>query len=129
MFFVSRRRYATDLADARADTARLRGQLEESRENAVAWHAAAVRTAEQFTDASVVNDCLTHDLTAARRRTRIARLAAARILAAYHRERARADRLQGRLDDACGLNHPSVEAGQHWQARRIDKLAAKETSS
>jgi hypothetical protein len=129
MFFVSRRRYDTDLADARAVSDRLRTQLEESRENAVAWHAAAVRTAEQFTDASIVNDCLTRDLVAARRRVRIARSAATRILAAYRRERSRADRLQGRLDDACGLNHPAVEAGQHWQARRIDKLAAKETSS
>jgi hypothetical protein len=31
-------------------------------------------------------------------------------------------RLQTRLDDALGLNKPSVVAGAQWQDRRIDKV-------
>lgn len=45
-------------------------------------------------------------------------------------EKRRADQIQARLDDACGFNHPAVEAGQHWQERRLDKpRPAKETTS
>jgi chromosome segregation ATPase len=55
--------------------------------------------------------------------------AAARYLAAYHAEKKRADGLQAQLDHALGLNDPAVEAGQHWQARRMDKPhPPKETS-
>jgi len=43
-----------------------------------------------------------------------------RILAAWRREQKRADHLQQRLDNACGLNSPAVEAGRHWQATRTD---------
>lgn len=64
---------------------------------------------------------------------RVARLllVGARLLAAYAVQKRRADRLQRRLDDACGLDHPAVDAGQHWQSTRSDKprRADKETTS
>lgn len=44
----------------------------------------------------------------------------ARILAAYAAECRRADLLQARLDDACGLNDPAVTEGRYWQGRRHD---------
>lgn len=54
---------------------------------------------------------------------RVARLRTVgkRILAAYSTELKRADRLQARLDDACGLDDPAVTAGRHWQSARHDK--------
>lgn len=98
---VSRRRYDTDLAAVRADADRLRTERDTAARDRSTWRAAASTTAGQYTDASVVNDCL---------------------------ER-RVKQLQARLDDALGLNDPAVEAGQHWQARRTDKPhPAKETS-
>ncbi|MER6235908.1 hypothetical protein ABT185_07505 [Streptomyces clavifer] len=36
-------------------------------------------------------------------------------------ETRRADRLQARLDDACGITTPAVEAGAMWQQNRTDK--------
>lgn len=65
MWLISGRRHAAELAAARDDTDRLCGERDASRENAVAWHAAAVRTAEQLIDTAFVNNCLTEDLTAA----------------------------------------------------------------
>jgi hypothetical protein len=51
-------------------------------------------------------------------------------MADHEAEKKRADGLQAQLDDALGLNDPAVEAGQHWQARRMDKPhPAKETTS
>lgn len=65
-----------------------------------------------------------------RRRLRIARMAAARLLIAYVAEKRRADLLQLRLDDAVGLNHPGIREGAGWQRRRQDKpIVAKESRS
>ncbi|MEV7491457.1 hypothetical protein AB0O08_11955 [Streptomyces anulatus] len=36
-------------------------------------------------------------------------------------ETRRADRLQARLDDACGITQPAVDAGSMWQHRRSDR--------
>ncbi|KOG21767.1 hypothetical protein [Streptomyces viridochromogenes] len=60
---------------------------------------------------------------AARLERRVARLrlAGKRIFAAYGAQKKRADRLQQRLDDACGLNAPAVLAGSGWQSTRHDK--------
>lgn len=60
---------------------------------------------------------------AARLEKRVARLrqVAARLLAGLTAEKRRADLLQGRLDDACGLNSLAVEAGRHWQENRHDR--------
>lgn len=128
MWLISRRRHDAELAATRDDTDRLRTQRDKSRENAVAWHAAAVRAAEQLIDTSFVNNCLTLDLTKSRRQRVIARKAAARIAAAYTAEKQRADHLQQRLDNWLGLNTSAVRAGQNWQQTREDKPAAKEPS-
>lgn len=47
--------------------------------------------------------------------------ACTRYRAALTAETRRADRLQARLDDACGLDDPAVTAGRHWQSARHDK--------
>ncbi|MFC8862693.1 hypothetical protein [[Kitasatospora] papulosa] len=64
----------------------------------------------------------------ARHEGRIERLA--RAVAGLRKELAaetrRADRLQSRLDDACGITTPAVEEGAMWQHRRSDRpLATK----
>lgn len=56
------------------------------------------------------------------RRLGIARKAAARVLAAYRAEKARADRLQQQMDVFLGLDHPAVVAGEEWQERREQKM-------
>lgn len=63
-------------------------------------------------------------ITRLERRLAVARRAAARILAAYVAEKRRADHLQARLDDACGLNHPALDDGRLWQHSRSDKKGA-----
>lgn len=45
-----------------------------------------------------------------------------RVLAAYHAEKQRADRLQAQWDDLLGLNKPEVAAGETWQERRELKM-------
>lgn len=115
------RRLRAELAAAKAETDRQRERADKAEANERAFRTAATTAAEQVIDISIVNDCLTHDLLTSRRQRVIARKAAARILAAWSREKKRADRLQQRLDDACGLNYPSVEAGAGWQQRREDK--------
>jgi hypothetical protein len=95
---VSRRRYQADLSAAKAEADRLRGERDAALRSRNEWHTAASTTASQYVDAIVVNDCLTR----------------------------RVEQLQARLDDACGLNDPAVEAGRHWQATRQDKPIVKE---
>lgn len=63
----------------------------------------------------------TADTEALVRRLDVSRKAASRVLAAYHAEKHRADRLQARLDDALGLNDPHVKDGRYWQQTRADK--------
>jgi len=48
--------------------------------------------------------------------------ATARYRAALAAETRRADRLQARLDNALGLDHPAIDAGAQWQDRRTDKV-------
>jgi hypothetical protein len=72
-----------------------------------------------FTDTSIVNDCLTRDMSnLTRRHTRAVR-AAARYLAAYHAEKRRADRLQKQYDAAVGMNTRRGDVGlndsEHWK--------------
>lgn len=59
---------------------------------------------------------------AARLERRVARLrqVAARLLAGLATETRRADLLQARLDDACGLNSSAVLDGERWQQTRHD---------
>lgn len=140
MWIVSRRRYDMDLGAERAEASRLRAERDTARVDRDANLTAAATSARQFaeTDAALtrVNGRVSRlaglladrDLVPAWR-LHIARTAAARLLAAYGGEQARADGLQARLDDACGLNHPAVLNGQGWQGRRQDKPTAKETTS
>lgn len=98
---VSLRRYTEDTGALRAEADRLRIARDAALKERDSWKATATTTAGQYTDAGVVNDCLTR----------------------------RVEQLQAQLDDALGLNHPAVVAGQHWQDRRVDKPhPAKETS-
>lgn len=124
---VTRRRHERELARQRRGYELAIKKV--STEGNGRWKGIATRTAELYTDTSIVNDCLTRDLTKARRRTAIARKAAARILAAYFAEKKRADRLQRRLDGMCGLNDPAVLDGIHWQKRRQDKATPSEVTS
>lgn len=66
----------------------------------------------------------TADTAVLARRLDVAHRAGARILAAYVAEKRRADHLQARLDDACGLNHPALDDGRHWQSTRSDTKGA-----
>lgn len=43
----------------------------------------------------------------------------------FEAEKKRADQLQQRLDEACGLNDGRVEDGRHWQHTRSDKPHAR----
>jgi hypothetical protein len=64
---------------------------------------------------------------AAQYRRRITRLvrACARYRVELAKERRRAARLQGRLDDATGLLSPALDLGAQWQERRHDKKAVQ----
>lgn len=164
--FVSRSRY--DAAHAEAN--RLRAERDAALKDADTWYHAATRTSELYVDTSLVNECLTHDLTAAKERlaeygvrrtvsdvleehdvnrkalaeaihaglhlnweqlidtARRTYEAATEWRADYEAQRKRADQLQARLDDACGLDDPGVQAGVNWQARRVDKPKPQVTS-
>lgn len=125
---ISHRRHDAELAAARAVSDRLRGERDAARAEKKAFRYAAATGAEQVIDVSIVNDCLTRDLTVLKKRVERLRKVGARLLAAYARERLRAVQLQRRLDDAVGLTSPALDAGRHWQERRTDKTTAKESS-
>lgn len=117
---VTRRRHERELARQRRGYEVLIKKI--SVEGNGRWKGIATRTAELYTDTSIVNDCLTRDLSNLRRRhARVVR-AAASYLSAYWAEKRRADRLQRRLDGMCGLNDPAVLAGATWQDRREQKM-------
>lgn len=136
---VSRRRHNAELAAARAEVDRLRTE----RDTSVSKLATAVYNREQVLRQNAGLDAANRRLEgrnielgrriselrdadpeyAASLEQRVTRLkrVGARLLAAYATEKHRADRLQARLDDACGLNPPAVLEGGAWQARRLDK--------
>ena len=137
---VTRRRYDAELAALRSQYEALRERCEgaESRE-AIERNARRTIT-HQFTEAdeqrtalTLVNACLTDDLVKERQVSGSLALqihAMAQPLepdldaidwpAKYEAEKKRADRLQGRLDDAVGLTDPRVEDGRNWQQNRQD---------
>ena len=131
--FVSRRRYDAVYADRE----RLRGERNQFRDDRDAALAAARTAARQLVEADAANRRLhgrnlelgrqvsalaESDMDyAAQLERRVARLkkVGKRIVAAWAREQKRADHLQQRLDNACGLNSPAVEAGRRrcgWPA-------------
>ena len=147
MWFVTRRRHNAELAAVKAEADRLRDE----RDATVSTLATAVYNREQVLRQNAEQDAtnrrshgrileLGRRLSAVReadpeyaasleRRVARLRLVGVRILAAYAAEKKRADRLQTRLDDACGLDHPAVVEGAARQARRHDKPRRKEAST
>jgi len=127
------RRLRAELAAAHAETDRQRERAEKAEKNtatAVFNRQQVLRTNagldEQLTAALIANTCLTEDLTAVREELAEARAqvtdgAVAEWRAQAKAEKRRADGLQKRLDDACGLNTAAVGDGSRWQERRDDK--------
>lgn len=136
---VTRRRYEDDLAAARAEAARLRTQRntavrdeETARFNRerilhqlAAADAANRRLAGRNQELGARLSALTESdpdyLTALEKRLHRALSFTGRTLAALWTEQHRADQLQQRLDDACGLNDSRVQDGQYWQRTREDQ--------
>lgn len=144
---VTRRRHEAELAAANAEATRLRTE----RDATVSKLATAVYNREQVLRQNAGLDAANRRLEgrnlelgrrlsqlreadpeyAAHLEQRVTRLrrVGVRILAAYAAEKKRADRLQARLDDACGLDHPAVAEGAAWQARRHDKPRPRKEAS
>ena len=152
---VWRSRHERDLADAKAEITRqrsLREAAEERAETAVFNQQEMARNQGGLLDE--------HRRVVARNRALCTQLEAAQVANGFDRagaqktanrikrlreavakargevatETHRADQLQSRLDDALGLNHPAVAAGDGWQARRqqhmtFDKPTAEEATA
>jgi hypothetical protein len=133
------RRLRAELAAAKAETDRQRDRAERAEEGKATAEFNREQILRQLAAADAANRRL-HDrnlelgsrisaLTeadpeyTARLERRVARLlrVAVRLYAGGHAEKLRADHLQQRLDDACGLNAPAVLAGSGWQTTRHDK--------
>jgi chromosome segregation ATPase len=135
---VTRRRYAEDLAAAKAEADRQRRRAETAEGHAATAVFNRKQALRQLAEADAANRRL-HDRNlelgrrlslcdeadpeyAATLERRVARLRKVgdRILDAYRSEKRRADRLQEQYDDACGPNDPRVLDGQRWQQNRQD---------
>lgn len=138
MWFVTARRHEQELAAAKKEIAALRRRVLDTQDRHDEVARAHNRLAKRLSEADAANRRLydrnlelgrrvsalaESDLEYAahleRRKTSLEK-ASHRILAAWRREQKRADHLQQRLDNACGLDSPAVEAGRHWQATRTD---------
>ncbi|MFB8772146.1 hypothetical protein [Streptomyces broussonetiae] len=133
---TDRQRARATQAEERADTAEFnRGQIltqlaatEDKRRRLARWLAEEKTANRRLHDRTVELGRRLTSLAesdpeyAAQLEHRVTRLrtVGARVLAAYHRERRRANGLQARLDDALGLNTSGVLAGRNWQATRED---------
>ncbi|MGW1814244.1 hypothetical protein ACWCQM_11860 [Streptomyces sp. NPDC002125] len=127
MMFGSRNRQR--IADLQVRVEALTEQRDAARKDAAEFLGAAKRTAarnvhlseqlEAVRPPAPLRDALTYT-------GRIARLArtVAQLRQALTAETRRADRLQARLDDACGITTPAVEEGAMWQHRRSDRPLA-----
>lgn len=133
MWFVSRRRYDAELGLARLLLEEAREQRDNARDGRAEFKTAAQTAARQFADADATNRRLMGrnlelgrrltSLTeadpeyAARLERRVARLlnVAARLHAGRHAAMVRADHLQQRYDDACGLPAGRITDSSRWQ--------------
>lgn len=157
MWFVTRRRHEQELAAAREEIARLRRRVLDTQDRHDEVVRAHNKLAEELAATSIVNDCLTTDLTTARERLAEygSRRTVSEVLVEHdaHRkalaeairaglhlnweqlietarqtfegatewradceaEKRRADQLQERLDDACGLGPGGIEDSGRWQ--------------
>lgn len=148
-WFISRRRHDEELAAARAETDRQRARAVKAEARATTEIEARCSITRQHAELDAANRRLAgrnkalgdrlaeaqvangfNPAAAKRTAERIAALqkaaAAGREEAAIaraeaRRERKRANGLQKRLDDACGLNTAEVLDGRHWQEVRQDK--------
>ena len=126
--FVSRRAHEAVLVDReRIRSERDQFVKDRDAQRLAAETAAALftRTDEELAAVTIVNTCLTEDLTAVRERLAEVEAASCDTAATHwraeaRREKKRADRLQARLDDAVGLTDPRVENGRNWQQNRQD---------
>lgn len=132
------RRLRTELAAAKAETDRQRERAELAEENEatavfnrqqIGWQLAeadaankrlAGRNLELGVRLSAYAESDPEYLAVLERRLERAVRACARYRTAGRREERRADRLQQRLDDACGLNRAEVAEGRNWQQTRQD---------
>lgn len=133
------RRLRTELAAAKAETNRQRERAERAEEGRATAEFNREQILRQLAAADAANRRLAgrnlelgnrlSALTEAdpaytaqlERRINRLRTVGKRILAAYGAQKQHADRLQQRLDYACGLNAPAVLAGSGWQSTRDDK--------
>lgn len=118
--FVSRRRYEADLAAVTADRERVRGERDQFRRDRDAHKTAAKTAAEKYTDACIVNECLTEELCTLKEQLAEARALAddslaSQLRAQLKREKRRADRLQKQYDDAVGMGAGRIEDSSRWQ--------------
>jgi hypothetical protein len=136
--FMLRARHDAELAAAKAETDRQRRRAKTAESHAATAVFNRKQVLRQNADLDAANRRLEgrnlelgrriSQLTeadpeyAARLEQRITRLrhVAARILAKATTETRRADLLQARLDDACGLNSSAVMDGRYWQQTRHD---------
>ena len=147
--FVTRRRYETDLAGAKAEASRQRRRAERAEEKAATEVAArreittlfmeldtehdkvVHRTAALCTELEELRDAAGIEAQARRQAERIARLQkeVARAREELDEERKNSGALnrqvtalQKQVDDALGLNDPKVAAGAAWQDRREQRM-------
>jgi chromosome segregation ATPase len=132
MWFVTARRHDDELAAAKSEIRRQRERAEAAEERARTAEFNREQILRQLAEADAANRRL-HDRNlelgrrvtalaesdmdyAAQLERRVARLkkVGKRIVAAWWRERRRAERLQERLDDAAGLSTTIVDSGR-WQ--------------
>ena len=115
--FVSRRYHYRILAAEQAETLRVKKVKDD-------WWQQHDRVAEELAAVSIINACLTEDLTKLREELAEARALAddsqvGRLRAELKRERRRGDRLQRQYDDAVGMNTGRGDVGlhdsEHWK--------------
>ena len=137
--FVSRRYHYRILAAEQAETLRVKKVKDD-------WWQQHDRVAEELAAVSIINACLTEDLTKLRERLAASMAAESALAKQIHEmaqpveqtdeemdainlliqerdtEKRRADHLQQRLDQATGLDSAPVAAGASWQDRREQKM-------
>jgi hypothetical protein len=115
----------SEYAALRAQVERLAAERDEAVAEVTACRSTTVDTCRKYTDTAdaLVRARLARLSEGMAYEGRITRLvrACARYRTELAKERRRAARLQGRLDDAVGLTSPALDAGAAWQQRRQDK--------
>jgi hypothetical protein len=117
--FVSRRRYdelADDYSALHADRERIRNERTQFAKDRELFK----REAEKYTDACIVNECLTEELATVREQlaeaqAQFADTAVAEWSRKARAEKKRADRLQKQYADAVGLRAGRIEDSSRWQ--------------